>query len=245
MGCCVATWNFPLCQGVHINKCEQKVPPSRPVMRARQTRGPDGCLRRIAGAYRVVRGRVRSPKSVPCFQLGAWGAPTNRCWLPLLGGAASLLEYVEIGCVPLSGHAQRATDGGKHERLENPSSSRHRAGIAGPLQKAGTRSESVVQFRFAHRVAGRALRGSRTTLKYALNSLGVVSVVSAVSLSLSQEWRTTLAALLAGDEAPAVLVGAAAPALLWQASQCRRARPTWQPPGSAKAGLACRPYRAR
>ena len=68
------------------------------------------------------------------------------------------------------------------------------------------------QFRFAHRVAGRALRGGRTTLKYALNSLGVVSVVSAVSLSLSQEWRTTLAALLAGDEAPAVLVGAAAPA---------------------------------
>jgi soluble lytic murein transglycosylase-like protein len=49
-------------------------------------------------------------------------------------------------------------------------------------------------------------------LKYALNSLGVVSVVSAVSLSLSQEWRTTLAAMLAGDEAPAVLVGAAAPA---------------------------------
>lgn len=68
------------------------------------------------------------------------------------------------------------------------------------------------QFRFAHPVAGRALRGGRTTLKYALNSLGVVSVVSAVSLSMSQEWRTTLAALLAGDEAPAVLVGAAAPA---------------------------------
>ncbi|CAG9175400.1 hypothetical protein LMG23992_02948 [Cupriavidus laharis] len=69
------------------------------------------------------------------------------------------------------------------------------------------------QFRFAHPVAGRALRGGRTTLKYALNSLGVISVVSAVSLSLSQEWRTTLAALLAGDEAPAVLVGAAAPAI--------------------------------
>jgi len=68
------------------------------------------------------------------------------------------------------------------------------------------------QFRFAHPVAGRALRGGRTTLKYALNSLGVISVVSAVSLSLSQEWRTTLAAMLAGDEAPAVLVGAAAPA---------------------------------
>lgn len=68
------------------------------------------------------------------------------------------------------------------------------------------------QFRFAHPVAGRALRTGRTTLKYALNSLGVVSVVSAVSLSLSQEWRTTLAALLAGDEAPAVLVTAAAPA---------------------------------
>jgi soluble lytic murein transglycosylase-like protein len=68
------------------------------------------------------------------------------------------------------------------------------------------------QFRFAHPVAGRALRGGRTTLKYALNSLGVVSVVTAVSLSLSQEWRTTLAALLAGDEAPAVLVAAAVPA---------------------------------
>ncbi|CAG2158713.1 lytic transglycosylase domain-containing protein [Cupriavidus numazuensis] len=68
------------------------------------------------------------------------------------------------------------------------------------------------QFRFAHPVAGRALRTGRTTLKYALNSLGVVSVVSAVSLSLSQEWRTTLAALLAGDEAPAVLVTAAASA---------------------------------
>ncbi|QYY32345.1 MULTISPECIES: lytic transglycosylase domain-containing protein [Cupriavidus] len=69
------------------------------------------------------------------------------------------------------------------------------------------------QFRFAHPVAGRALRTGRTTLKYALNSLGVVSVVTAVSLSLSQEWRTTLAALLAGDEAPAVLVTAAAPAV--------------------------------
>jgi soluble lytic murein transglycosylase-like protein len=33
-----------------------------------------------------------------------------------------------------------------------------------------------------------------------------------VSLSVSQQWRTTLAALLAGDEAPAVLVSAAVPA---------------------------------
>ncbi|QEZ47504.1 lytic transglycosylase domain-containing protein [Cupriavidus oxalaticus] len=70
----------------------------------------------------------------------------------------------------------------------------------------------ALQVRFAHPVAGRALRGGRTTLKYALNSLGVVAVVSAVSLWLSQEWRTTLAALLAGDEAPAVLVAAAMPA---------------------------------
>jgi len=70
----------------------------------------------------------------------------------------------------------------------------------------------ALQVRLAHRVAGRALRGGRTTLKYALNSLGVVSVITAVSLSLSHEWRTTLAAALAGDEAPAVLVGAAAPA---------------------------------
>ncbi|WP_354682032.1 lytic transglycosylase domain-containing protein [Cupriavidus necator] len=70
----------------------------------------------------------------------------------------------------------------------------------------------ALQVRLAHPVAGRALRGGRTTLKYALNSLGVVAVVSAVSLSLSQEWRTTLAALLAGDEAPSVLVSAAIPA---------------------------------
>ncbi len=70
----------------------------------------------------------------------------------------------------------------------------------------------ALQVRLAHPVAGRALRGGRTTLKYALNSLGVVAVVSAVSLSVSQEWRTTLAALLAGDEAPAVLVSAAMPA---------------------------------
>ncbi|MBP0629957.1 MULTISPECIES: lytic transglycosylase domain-containing protein [unclassified Cupriavidus] len=70
----------------------------------------------------------------------------------------------------------------------------------------------ALQVRLAHPVAGRALRGGRTTLKYALNSLGVVAVVSAVSLWLSQEWRTTLAALLAGDEAPAVLVSAAMPA---------------------------------
>ncbi|QBY53996.1 lytic transglycosylase domain-containing protein [Cupriavidus oxalaticus] len=69
----------------------------------------------------------------------------------------------------------------------------------------------ALQVRLAHPVAGRALRGGRTTLKYALNSLGVVAVVSAVSLWLSQEWRTTLAALLAGDEAPAVLVAAAMP----------------------------------
>ncbi|MBP0621699.1 lytic transglycosylase domain-containing protein [Cupriavidus consociatus] len=69
----------------------------------------------------------------------------------------------------------------------------------------------ALQVRLAHPVAGRALRGGRATLKYALNSLGVVAVVSAVSLWLSQEWRTTLAALLAGDEAPAVLVAAAMP----------------------------------
>ncbi|MEM5427340.1 lytic transglycosylase domain-containing protein [Cupriavidus oxalaticus] len=69
----------------------------------------------------------------------------------------------------------------------------------------------ALQVRLAHPVAGRALRGGRTTLKYALNSLGVVAVVSAVSLWLSQEWRTTLAALLAGDQAPAVLVAAAMP----------------------------------
>ncbi len=71
----------------------------------------------------------------------------------------------------------------------------------------------ALQVRLAHPVAGRALlRGGRTTLKYALNSLGVVSVVAAVSLSVSQEWRTALASALAGDEAPAVLLEAAMPA---------------------------------
>lgn len=70
----------------------------------------------------------------------------------------------------------------------------------------------ALQFRFAHPVAGRALRGGRTTLKYALNSLGMVSVVAALSLSVSQEWRTALASALAGDEAPAVLLQAALPA---------------------------------
>src|SRR5437868_10401047 len=66
-----------------------------------------------------------------------------------------------------------------------------------------------LQVRFAHPVAGRALRGGRITLKYALNSLGVLSVVVAVSLYMSQQWRTNMASLLAGAEAPAVLVDAA------------------------------------
>jgi len=66
--------------------------------------------------------------------------------------------------------------------------------------------------RLAHPVAGRALRGGRLTLKYALNSLGVVAVVTAVSLSLSQEWRTELAGLLAGGKAPSVQLDSAAPA---------------------------------
>ncbi|MDF3838115.1 lytic transglycosylase domain-containing protein [Cupriavidus basilensis] len=70
----------------------------------------------------------------------------------------------------------------------------------------------ALQVRLAHPVANRAIRGGRATLKYALNSLGVVSVVAAVSLSLSQEWRTALAGALAGDEAPAVLMEAAVPA---------------------------------
>ncbi|NUA25362.1 lytic transglycosylase domain-containing protein [Cupriavidus basilensis] len=70
----------------------------------------------------------------------------------------------------------------------------------------------ALQVRLAHPVAGRALRSGRATLKYALNSLGVVSVVAAVSLSVSQEWRTALAGALAGEEAPAVLMEAAVPA---------------------------------
>ncbi|TXI81059.1 transglycosylase SLT domain-containing protein [Cupriavidus sp. Marseille-Q8015] len=73
-------------------------------------------------------------------------------------------------------------------------------GVNGPLQ-----------LRLAHPVASRALRGGRTTLKYALNSLGVLSVAAAVSLTVSQQWRTSLAGALAGKEAPAVLIGAAMP----------------------------------
>ncbi|RZT41379.1 transglycosylase SLT domain-containing protein [Cupriavidus agavae] len=68
----------------------------------------------------------------------------------------------------------------------------------------------ALQVRLAHPVAGRALlRGSRTTLKYALNSLGVLSVAAAVTLTVSPQWRTSLAGALAGSEAPAVLVEAA------------------------------------
>ncbi|QET02569.1 MULTISPECIES: lytic transglycosylase domain-containing protein [Cupriavidus] len=71
-------------------------------------------------------------------------------------------------------------------------------GVNGPLQ-----------LRLAHPVASRALRGGRTTLKYTLNSLGVLSVAAAVSLTVSQQWRTSLAGALAGKEAPSVLIGAA------------------------------------
>ncbi len=68
----------------------------------------------------------------------------------------------------------------------------------------------ALQLRLAHPVAGRALlRGGRTTLKYTLNSLGVLSVAAAVTLTVSQQWRTSLAGALAGKEAPAVLVDAA------------------------------------
>ncbi|NOV25536.1 lytic transglycosylase domain-containing protein [Cupriavidus necator] len=96
----------------------------------------------------------------------------------------------------------------------------------------------ALQVRLAHPVAGRALRGGRATLKYALNSLGVVAVVSAVSLSVSQEWRTTLAALLAGDEAPAVLVSAAvaAPAHAGTANSAAVASPV--PPSTADVAAA-------
>ncbi|WP_238264738.1 lytic transglycosylase domain-containing protein [Cupriavidus pauculus] len=68
----------------------------------------------------------------------------------------------------------------------------------------------ALQVRLAHPVAGRALlRGGRTTLKYTLNSLGVLSVAAAVTLTVSQQWRTSLAGALAGKEAPALLVEAA------------------------------------
>ncbi|TWG86396.1 hypothetical protein L602_002000000010, partial [Cupriavidus gilardii J11] len=60
-----------------------------------------------------------------------------------------------------------------------------------------------LQVRFAHPIAGRALRGGRTTLKFALNSAGLLAVVAGISLTVSQEWRTALAGMLAGDEAPA------------------------------------------
>ncbi|CAG9169545.1 lytic transglycosylase domain-containing protein [Cupriavidus pampae] len=73
-------------------------------------------------------------------------------------------------------------------------------GVNGPLQ-----------LRLAHPVASRALRGGRMTLKYTLNSLGVLSVAAAVSLTVSQQWRTSLAGALAGKEAPSVLIGAAVP----------------------------------
>ncbi|USE79554.1 lytic transglycosylase domain-containing protein [Cupriavidus gilardii] len=67
----------------------------------------------------------------------------------------------------------------------------------------------ALQVRLAHPVAGRALRGGRATLKYALNSAGLIAVVAGISLSVSQEWRTALAGMLAGDEAPAILLEAA------------------------------------
>lgn len=89
----------------------------------------------------------------------------------------------------------------------------HLPGVGRALQVRRRQSVPGVQrgfqFRFAHPVAGRALRSGRATLKYALNSLGVVTVVAAVSLSVSQEWRTALAGTLAGNEAPSVLLEAA------------------------------------
>lgn len=90
----------------------------------------------------------------------------------------------------------------------------------------------ALQVRLAHPVAGRALlRGSRTTLKYTLNSLGVLSVAAAVTLTVSQQWRTSLAGALAGKEAPAVLLGAALPAATAHAS-------TGVPPVSADVAAA-------
>ncbi|MDQ0141628.1 soluble lytic murein transglycosylase-like protein [Cupriavidus necator] len=75
-----------------------------------------------------------------------------------------------------------------------------------------------------------------------MNSLGVVAVVSAVSLSVSQEWRTTLAGLLAGDEAPAVLVSAAvaAPAHAGTATSAANgpAVSSAVPPGTADVATA-------
>lgn len=67
----------------------------------------------------------------------------------------------------------------------------------------------ALQVRLAHPVAGRALRSGRATLKYALNSAGLIAVVAGISLSVSQEWRTALAGMLAGNEAPAILLEAA------------------------------------
>ncbi|SFB78033.1 Soluble lytic murein transglycosylase [Cupriavidus sp. OV038] len=90
----------------------------------------------------------------------------------------------------------------------------------------------ALQMRLAHPVAGRALlRGSRTTLKYTLNSLGVLSVAAAVTLTVSQQWRTSLAGALAGKEAPTVLLGAALPATTARAS-------TGVPPVSADVAAA-------
>ncbi|MGY8523800.1 transglycosylase SLT domain-containing protein [Paracidovorax citrulli] len=67
----------------------------------------------------------------------------------------------------------------------------------------------ALQVRLAHPVAGRALRSGRATVKFALNSAGVLAMVAGVSLTVSQEWRTAFAGMLAGNEAPAVLLEAA------------------------------------
>src|SRR5215472_3101485 len=141
-----------------------------------------------------VSGRVRLPRFVPCSSLGAWGAPANRCWTPLLGGAASLLEYVEIGHAQLSG----ARSGQRMEVSMSGWKTLHLPGIGRALQVRFRQPvpgvSRALQVRLAHPVAGRALlRGGRTTLKYTLNSLGELSVAAAVTLTVSQQWRTSLA----------------------------------------------------
>ncbi len=99
----------------------------------------------------------------------------------------------------------------------------------------------ALQVRLAHPVAGRALRSGRATLKYALNSAGLIAVVAGISLSVSQEWRTALAGMLAGDEAPAILLEAATASAPVHASTADVAAAKLLPAVTVPAGGAAAP----
>ncbi|CAG9177912.1 lytic transglycosylase domain-containing protein [Cupriavidus respiraculi] len=93
------------------------------------------------------------------------------------------------------------------------------------------------QVRFAHPVAGRAFRGGRATLKYAVNAAGVLSVIAAITLAASPQWRTELASILAGDEAPAVLLQAATASATVHASSADVAAARLSPASSAPVAV--------